>query len=94
MVLTITTFSLSDQFNDLVKMALSEQQTLTENSKNIHQEVIDESAKSQNFFNNNKSLERKCITTRIKSRNFLSNVLDAGINKEDFCNENFIFDVC
>ena len=93
MILTITTFSLSDQFNDLVKMALSKQQTLTENSKNIHQEVMDESEKSQDFFNNNKSLERKYVTTRIKSRNFLSNVLDAGINNEDFCNENFIFDV-
>ena len=33
------------------------------------------------------------MTTRIKSRNFLWNIWYVGINKEDFYNENFIFDV-
>ena len=32
------------------------------------------------------------MRTRIKSRNFLSNISYVGINKEDFYNENFIFD--
>ena len=52
-----------------------------------------QSAKSQDFFQNNKPSERKYTTTRIKSRNFLSNIAYVGINKEDFYNENFIFDV-
>ena len=58
--------------------------------------MTDESAKSPNFFWDNTSSEkawRKYATTRIKSRNFLSNILYVGINKEDFYNENFIFNV-
>ena len=31
--------------------------------------------------------------TRIKSQNFLSNIAYIGINKEDYYNNNFIFDV-
>ena len=55
--------------------------------------MTDESAKSQDFFQNNKPSEIKYTNTRIKSRNFLSNIAYVGINKEDFCNENFTFDV-
>ena len=55
---------------------------------------MDESAKIPNFFLGNTSStnkpSRNYTTTRIKSRNVLSNV---GINKDDFYNENFIFDV-
>ena len=69
----MATFSINDQFNDLVKMTLAEQLTLTE-TDNIQQEVMDESAKSHNFFQNNKLSERKYMTTRIKSRNFLSKI--------------------
>ena len=55
--------------------------------------MIDESAKSQDFFQSNKDkIERKYTTTRMKSRNFLSNIAYVGINREDFYNENFIFD--
>ena len=58
---------------------------------------MDESAKSPDFFQGNKSsvekTERKYTTTRIKSLNFLSNISYVGLNKEDFYNENFIFDV-
>ena len=89
----MTTFSINDQFDELVKVTLLKQQTLTENSDSIQQEMIDGSAKSPDFFQNNKSSERKYTTTRIKSRNFLSNISYVGINKEDFYNENFIFDV-
>ena len=70
---------------------MSEQET--ENSSNIQQEVMDESAKSTDFFQNNKPSERRYTTTRMKSKNFLSNISYVGINKEDFYNENFIFDV-
>ena len=71
-----------------------EQQALTENSDNVQQKVIDGSAKSPDFFQDNKPSKRKYTTARIKSRNFLSNISYVGINKEDFYNENFIFDVC
>ena len=33
------------------------------------------------------------MTTRIKSRNFFSNITYVGINKEDYYNRNFVFDV-
>ena len=58
--------------------------------------MTDGSAKSPDFFQDNKSIkkpERKYTTTRIKSINFLSNISYVGINKEDFYNENFIFDI-
>ena len=92
--------SIKEQFNELVKIALTEKQQLTENNDdedNLQPELMDESAKSPNFFQDNKSsvekTERKYTITRIKSRNFLSNMSYVGINKEDFYNENFIFDV-
>ena len=89
----MTTFSINDQFNKLVKVTLLEQQALTENSDSIQQEMIDGSAKSPDFFENNKPSERNYTTTRIKSRNFLSNISYVAIDKEDFYNENLIFDV-
>ena len=58
--------------------------------------MTDGSAKSPDFFQDNKSIkkpERKYKTTCIKSIDFLSNISYVGINKEDFCNENFIFDI-
>ena len=56
--------------------------------------MIDEQAKSQDFFQSNKDkIEREYTTTLIKSRNFLSNIVYVGINREDFYNKNFIFDV-
>ena len=33
------------------------------------------------------------MSTRIKPRNFLSNIASVGINREDFYNENYIFNV-
>ena len=35
----------------------------------------------------------KYTMTRIKSQNFLSNIAYIGINKEDYYNNNFVFDV-
>ena len=56
-------------------------------------EMMDESAKSRDFFQDNKPPGKKYTTTRTKSRNFLSNIAYVGITKEDVYNENFIFDV-
>ena len=58
--------------------------------------MTDKSAKSPDFFWDNKPSEKsewKYTTARIKSSNFLSNISHVGINKEDFYNENFLFDV-
>ena len=54
---------------------------------------MDESAKSLDFFRDNNPVGKRYTTAHIKSRNFLSNIAFVGINKEDFYNENFIFDV-
>ena len=92
----MTALSLNNQFKELVKVTFSEKQALTENSDIITEEMVDETAKSPDFFQDNKStenVERKYTKTRIKSRNFLLNMAFVGINKEDFYNENFIFDV-
>ena len=84
--------SFKEQFNELVKM------TLTETTKNytdedVNLQVVDESAKSQDFFQDNNPPGKRYTTTIIKSRNFLSNIAYVGINKEDFYNENFISNV-
>ena len=59
--------------------------------------MTEESAKSPDFFQSNKPsnkrTDRKYATTRIKSRNFLSNISYVGINKEDFYNQNFTFNI-
>lgn len=61
--------SMSDQFNELVKSTVSEEQELTEQA-NEKVEMIDQSAKSQDLFQSNMPTKRKYITTRIKSRSF------------------------
>ena len=93
----MTTFS--QNFNNLVTATLlaEEQETKTE-TDNLNDEKtqvldMDESAKSQDFFEDNNAIKVKYTTTRIKSRNFLSNIAYVGINKEDYYNKNFIFDV-
>ena len=86
--------SFNQHFNELVKVTLSERKQInnqTDGNKNI--QVVDESAKSQDFFQDNNPLGRKYATTQIKSSNFLSNIAYVGIRKEDFYNENFIFDI-
>ena len=86
----------NNQFKRLVKVTLGEKQALTDKKNNVQLEVTDESAKSLDFFqDNNKSNkpEQKYTKTRIKSRNFLLNISCVEINKEDFNNEQFIFDV-
>ena len=57
---------------------------------------MDKTAKNRDYFQDNKSSvekhERKYTATRIKSMHFLLNIY-VGINKEDFYNKSFIFDV-
>ena len=75
-------------------MTLSERQQINDpadGNKNL--QVVDESAKSQDFFQDNNALGKQCTTTQIKSTKFVSNITYVGINKEDYYNENFIFDV-
>ena len=88
--------SFNEQFNKLAKVTLSRKQQLnnsTYEDKNF--QVMDESAKSQDFFhdNSNNMIGKRYTTTCIKSRNFLSNIAYVGINKVDYYNENFLFDV-
>ena len=86
--------SFNKQFNELVKVTLSGKEQLnnsTYDDENL--QVIDGSAKSQDFVQDNNTLGKRYTTTRIKSRNFLSNIAYVGINKEDYYNENFLFDV-
>ena len=88
----MTTLSLRDKFNKLVKAALSQKQEQTEQTDEKI-EMIDKSAKSQDYFQSNNPTERKYTTKRIKSRIILSNIAYVGVSKEDFYNENFFFDV-
>ena len=87
--------SVGEQFNQLLYAALKveQQQENQYQPEQKEQMMIDESAKSQDFFQENKNISRKCTTTRIKSRNVLSNITYVGISKEDCHNENFVFDV-
>ena len=99
-------FSLNQEFDELVKVTVTEKQQIlnynnSNNNNNIENEnksdMSDLSAKGPDFFLDNKlsnkRSERKYTTTRIKSRTFLSNISYVGINKEDFYNENVIFDI-
>ena len=86
--------SFNEQFNELVKVTLSEKQQLNNSTyDNENLQVMDESVKSQDFFQDNNTPGKRHTKTRIKSRNFLSNIANVGINKEDYYNENFVFDV-
>ena len=97
----MTFFSLNQEFDELVKTTLAEKQLISNDNDNNKEtntpEMTDESAKSPDFFQSNKPstkrTDRKYTTTRIKSRNFPSNISYVGINKEDFYNQNFIFDI-
>ena len=87
------TTTYNEQFNKLVKATLSERQQLddqTDSNENI--KVVDKSVKNQDFFQDNNVLRKRYTATWIKSRNFLSNIAYAGIDKEVYYNENFIFD--
>ena len=84
--------SFNEQFNELVKVTLSENNSICDDDKNL--QVMDESAKSQDFFQDyDNTIGKRYTTTRIKSRNVLSNIAYVDINKEDYYNENFVFDV-
>ena len=94
----MTEFSLNTDFENLIKATLiaddmNQQQQQQNMMWNKEQ---DESGKSPNFFQNNNAIKKRSksyTTTKIKSRNFLSNILYVAINREDFYNEDFIFDI-
>ena len=84
--------SFNKQLNDLVKITLTET-TKNQTDDNVNLQVMEELAKSQDFIQDNNPVGKRYTTNRIKSINFLSNITYVEINKEDFYNENFIFDV-
>ena len=79
----MTSFNVSEKFNELVRVILSEKQRMADKD-NSNVQLIDESAKSQVFFHDNNPPGKKCTMTRIKSRTLLSNIAYVGINKKDF----------
>ena len=82
------------QFSELVKVTLQERQQLNDQTDGDESmQVMDKSTKSQDFFQDNNALGKRYTTTHIKSRNFLCDIAYVGINKEDYYNENFVFDV-
>ena len=92
----MTTFS--QNFKNLVtaRLIAEDQQIKTEmyNLNNKTQIMdMDKPAKSQDQFKNNNAIKVKYTTTRIKLRNFLSNIAYLRINKEDYYNKNFIFNI-
>ena len=87
--LTMSQFSLNQQFEELVKASLMEEQVLghnnnsnnNNNSSNTDNKMMakNESAKSPDFFQDNNAIKRmktvkKHTNTRVKSRNFSSNI--------------------
>ena len=82
----MTTFN--EQLDELVRNSVRE--TTDKQPDRRWQEHTD---CGRDFFQDNNPLGKKYTTTRIKSRKFLSNIAYVGINKEDFYNENSIFDV-
>ena len=94
----MTEFSLNTEFENLIKATLIADEMNQQQQKQnmMPNKEHSESAKSSDFFQNNHAI-KKCskayTTTIIKSRNFLSNISYVDINKEDFYNKNFIFDI-
>ena len=93
----MTEFSLNTEFRNLIIQTLI-QDNQEQVEKMTTPENRDKSAKSPDFFQHNEAIKRKTsikpyTTTRIKLRNFLSNILYVDINKEDFSNQNFVFDI-
>ena len=90
---------MNQQFEELAKTTLQEEQLINNNNNSNNKLTIeDKSAKSPDFFQDDKSVKKeklgkKYTTTRVKSRSFLSDISYMGTNKEDFYNENFVFDI-
>ena len=97
--------TLGKNYNKLVEETLTTEDPQLKKEKETKMEQENGSAKRQDFFQNNKvanhplppthpkKKKKKYTMTRIKSQNFLSNIAYIGINKEDYYNNNFIFDV-
>ena len=94
----MTEFSLNTEFENLVKAPLTDQkqQKQMEEMTMVLEKNHDKSAKSPDFSQDNNAIMKKLFTyttIRIKLQNFLSNMSYVSINKEDFYNRNFVFDI-
>ena len=95
----MTEFSVNKEFENLVRQTVGEQEQMTviEEGKKVTKN--NESAKNRDFFQNNNAIKKRKKrasnhTRQLKkSRNFLSNISYVHITKEDFYNQNFVFDV-
>ena len=90
--------TLRQNYNKLVEETLITEDPQLKKEKETEMEQENGSPKSQDFFQNNKVAHHpkkkvKYTMTRMKPQNFLSNITYIGINKEDYYNKNFIFDV-
>ena len=89
--------TLGQNYKKLVEETLNAEDPQLKKEKETEMEQENSSAKSQDLFQNNKVVNHqkkkkmKCTMTRIKSP--ISNIAYIGINKEDYYNKNFIFDV-
>ena len=90
--------TLGQNYNKLVEETLNAEDPRLKKEKETEMEQEHSSPKSQDLFQNNKVVNHqkkkkkmKCTMTRIKSP--ISNIAYIGINKEDYYNKNFIFDV-
>ena len=76
----------NEQFNELVKVTLSGKQKLnnsTYDDENL--QVMDESAKSQDFFHdNNNTIGKNTLQRALNLETFYLNIAYAGISKEDY----------
>ena len=66
--------SFNEQFNELVKVTLSERQQRENDQTDGNIQDVDESSKSQDLFQDINPLGKKYTTTRIKSMDFLSSI--------------------
>ena len=96
---TRTTYSLKEQFDELVKVALAEKQLLEESNKEkISPDVMNGSAKSPNFFLNNKPLkrsERNPQQQEVKQEIFFETFHTWELIKKIFTNEtSYLISIC
>ena len=73
---------------------MNSQQQQQNNKQELEQHNDSESAKSPDLFQDNNTIKKKkALSKALKQETILSNISYTGINKEDFQNKNFVFDV-
>ena len=95
----MTEFSLTQEFDNLVKQTISQQEQTTVIEERNNMTDNDESAKNRDFFHDNNAIKKKkkkyqtVHNNSNKIKKFLSNISYIGITKEDFYNRNFVFNI-